>query len=108
MDPGLSEVFARHAHKHLFDEVHEVNVRDGGDLRIEGYGFATVFSIWTTIEECLNPPIVWDAGAAAGSPSSRSRAGALHLPGGHRAGGVRPRRARGGPLVPRWLRTCGG
>ncbi len=46
--------------KHLFDEVHEVNVRDGGDLRIEGYGFATVFSIWTTIEECLNPPIVWE------------------------------------------------
>ncbi len=60
MDPGLSEVFAAHAAKHLFDEVHEVNVRDGGDLRIEGYGFATVFSIWTTIEECLNPPIVWE------------------------------------------------
>ncbi len=59
MDPGLSEVFAAHASKHLFDEVHELNVRDGGDLRIEGYGFATVFSIWTTIEECLNPPIVW-------------------------------------------------
>lgn len=60
MDPGLSEVFAAHARKHLFDEIHELNVRDGGDLRIEGYGFATVFSIWTTIEECLNPPIVWE------------------------------------------------
>ena len=60
MDPGLSEVFAAHASKHLFDEVHEINVRDGGDLRIEGHGFATVFSIWTTIEECLNPPIVWE------------------------------------------------
>ena len=60
MDPGLSEVFAAHAAKHLFDEIHEVNVRDGGDLRIEGYGFATVFSIWTTIEECLNPPLIWE------------------------------------------------
>jgi saccharopine dehydrogenase-like NADP-dependent oxidoreductase len=60
MDPGLSEVFAAHASKHLFDEVHELNVRDGGDLRIEGYGFATVFSIWTTIEECLNPPLVYE------------------------------------------------
>jgi saccharopine dehydrogenase (NAD+, L-lysine forming) len=60
MDPGLSQVFAAHAQKHLFDEVHELNVRDGGDLRIEGYAFATVFSIWTTIEECLNPPIVWE------------------------------------------------
>ncbi len=61
MDPGLVDVFARHAATHLFDEVHEVHVRDGGDLEIPGYAFAPVFSIWTTIEECLNPPIVWDA-----------------------------------------------
>jgi saccharopine dehydrogenase (NAD+, L-lysine forming) len=61
MDPGLSEVFARYARDHLFDEVHEVHVRDGGDLAIPGYAFAPVFSIWTTIEECLNPPVVWDA-----------------------------------------------
>jgi saccharopine dehydrogenase-like NADP-dependent oxidoreductase len=60
MDPGLSDVFAKYAAKHLFDEIHEVNVRDGGDLRIEGYPFATVFSIWTTIEECLNPPVIWE------------------------------------------------
>ena len=43
MDPGLSQVFAAHARKHLFDEIHEVNVRDGGDLRIEGYRFATLY-----------------------------------------------------------------
>ena len=61
MDPGLSDVFARYAQDHLFDEVHEVHVRDGGDLAITGYAFAPVFSIWTTIEECLNPPVVWDA-----------------------------------------------
>ncbi|HEY7452459.1 MAG TPA: saccharopine dehydrogenase C-terminal domain-containing protein [Candidatus Limnocylindria bacterium] len=61
MDPGLSDVFARYAKDHLFDEVHEVHVRDGGDLEIAGYAFAPVFSIWTTIEECLNPPVVWDA-----------------------------------------------
>ena len=61
MDPGLVDVFARYAQKHLFDEVHEVHVRDGGDLAITGYAFAPVFSIWTTIEECLNPPILWDA-----------------------------------------------
>ena len=34
-------------------------MRDGGDLSIEGYAFAPVFSIWTTIEECLNPPLIW-------------------------------------------------
>ncbi|MFI5054307.1 MAG: saccharopine dehydrogenase family protein [Acidimicrobiia bacterium] len=60
MDPGLSEVFAAYAAKHHFDEIDGVHVRDGGDLRIEGYPFATVFSIWTTIEECLNPPIVFE------------------------------------------------
>ena len=60
MDPGLTDVFAAHAARHLFDEVHEVHVRDGGDLHIPGYAFAPVFSIWTTIEECLNPPVEWD------------------------------------------------
>jgi saccharopine dehydrogenase-like NADP-dependent oxidoreductase len=62
MDPGLSDVFAAYAAKHLFDEIDAVHVRDGGDLRVEGYPFAPVFSIWTTIEECLNPPILWERG----------------------------------------------
>jgi len=62
MDPGLTDVFAAHAAKHDFDEVHEVHVRDGGDLEIPGFAFAPVFSIWTTIEECLNPPIIWENG----------------------------------------------
>ncbi len=63
MDPGLTDVFAAHAKKHLFDEIDAVHVRDGGDLRITGYDFAPVFSIWTTIEECLNPPVIWADGA---------------------------------------------
>jgi saccharopine dehydrogenase-like NADP-dependent oxidoreductase len=62
MDPGLSDVFARYAADHLFDEVDEVHIRDGGDLHIPGFAFAPVFSIWTTIEECLNPPVVWQEG----------------------------------------------
>ena len=62
MDPGLTDVFAAHAAKHEFDEIHEIHVRDGGDLEIPGFAFAPVFSIWTTIEECLNPPIVWENG----------------------------------------------
>jgi saccharopine dehydrogenase-like NADP-dependent oxidoreductase len=62
MDPGLTDVFAAHAAKHLYDEIDEVHIRDGGDLHIPGYAFAPVFSIWTTIEECLNPPIVWQDG----------------------------------------------
>jgi saccharopine dehydrogenase (NAD+, L-lysine forming) len=35
-------------------------VRDGSDLVIEGHPFAPTFSVWTTIEECLNPPIRWE------------------------------------------------
>jgi saccharopine dehydrogenase-like NADP-dependent oxidoreductase len=62
MDPGLTDIFAAHAARHLFDEVDEVHIRDGGDLEIPGFAFAPVFSIWTTIEECLNPPVVWADG----------------------------------------------
>jgi saccharopine dehydrogenase (NAD+, L-lysine forming) len=62
VEPGLSDVFARYAADELFSELDEVAVRDGDDLVIEGYEFAPTFSIWTTIEECLNPPLVWERG----------------------------------------------
>ncbi|CAL9341978.1 saccharopine dehydrogenase family protein [Streptomyces sp. enrichment culture] len=60
VEPGLSDVFARYAADELFDEIDEIGVRDGADLRVEGYEFAPSFSIWTTIEECLNPPVVYE------------------------------------------------
>jgi saccharopine dehydrogenase (NAD+, L-lysine forming) len=60
VEPGLSDVFARHASDELFSSIAEVGVRDGADLVVEGYDFAPTFSIWTTIEECLNPPLIWE------------------------------------------------
>ncbi len=60
VEPGLSDVFARYASDHLFSEIDEVGVRDGADLVVDGYTFAPTFSIWTTIEECLNPPVIWE------------------------------------------------
>jgi saccharopine dehydrogenase (NAD+, L-lysine-forming) len=60
VEPGLSDVFARYAADHLFSEIDEIGVRDGANLVVEGYEFAPSFSIWTTIEECLNPPLVWE------------------------------------------------
>jgi len=60
VEPGLSDVFARYAADHLFSEVDELDVRDGANLAVRGYDFAPSFSIWTTIEECLNPPVVWE------------------------------------------------
>jgi len=62
VEPGLSDIFARHAADELFSSIAEVGVRDGADLVVEGYDFAPTFSIWTTIEECLNPPLVWERG----------------------------------------------
>ncbi|HWP64125.1 MAG TPA: saccharopine dehydrogenase C-terminal domain-containing protein [Candidatus Binatia bacterium] len=60
VEPGLSDVFARYAADELFAEIDEIGVRDGANLVVEGYAFAPSFSIWTTIEECLNPPVVWE------------------------------------------------
>jgi saccharopine dehydrogenase (NAD+, L-lysine forming) len=60
VEPGLADVFARYAADHLFGDIDEIGVRDGADLVVEGYDFAPTFSIWTTIEECLNPPLVWE------------------------------------------------
>jgi saccharopine dehydrogenase (NAD+, L-lysine forming) len=62
VEPGLSDVFARHAADTLFSEIDELGVRDGANLEVAGYDFAPTFSIWTTIEECLNPPVIWEAG----------------------------------------------
>lgn len=61
VEPGLSDVFARYAAEELFDEIEEIGVRDGANLTVDGYDFAPSFSIWTTIEECLNPPVVYEA-----------------------------------------------
>jgi saccharopine dehydrogenase (NAD+, L-lysine forming) len=60
VEPGASDVFARHAADELFSQIDEVGVRDGANLVVEGYDFAPTFSIWTTIEECLNPPVIWE------------------------------------------------
>jgi saccharopine dehydrogenase (NAD+, L-lysine-forming) len=60
VEPGMADVFAKYAALHLFDEIEEVGVRDGSNLVVHGYDFAPNFSIWTTIEECLNPPVIWE------------------------------------------------
>jgi saccharopine dehydrogenase (NAD+, L-lysine forming) len=65
VEPGLSDVFARYAADHLFSEIDELGTRDGANLVVTDENgeeiFAPSFSIWTTIEECLNPPVVYEA-----------------------------------------------
>jgi saccharopine dehydrogenase-like NADP-dependent oxidoreductase len=66
VEPGLSDVFARYAVDELFSEVDELGTRDGANLVVRDENgdeiFAPSFSIWTTIEECLNPPVIWEKG----------------------------------------------
>ncbi len=60
VEPGLADVFARYAADHLFSEIDELGVRDASDMVVHGHEFAPSFSIWTVIEECLNPPVIWE------------------------------------------------
>src|SRR6476620_8473028 len=66
VEPGLSDVFARYAADHLFGEIDELGTRDGANLGVTDDDgneiFAPSFSMWTTIEECLNPPVIWQDG----------------------------------------------
>ena len=75
VEPGFSDVAARYAADHLFSEIDEISVRDGADLVVEGYEFAPTFSIWTTIEECLNPALVWERGPRLVHDRAAVRAG---------------------------------
>ena len=68
VEPGLSDVFARYAADHLFSSIRDLGTRDGANLAVHDEDgnelFAPSFSIWTTIEECLNPPVIWEKARA--------------------------------------------
>ncbi|MBK6887219.1 MAG: saccharopine dehydrogenase NADP-binding domain-containing protein [Tetrasphaera sp.] len=76
VEPGLSDIFARYAQDNLFSEIEELGTRDGANLAYLGpdgnEGFAPGFSMWTIIEECLNPPVVWEADRAQAGGSLES------------------------------------
>ncbi|PRY33234.1 saccharopine dehydrogenase family protein [Pseudosporangium ferrugineum] len=82
VEPGLSDVFARYAADHLFSRIDEIGVRDGGNLVVEGYGFAPSFSVWTTIEECLNPPVIYERGRGWFTTEPLSEPETFDFPGG--------------------------
>ena len=77
VEPGLSNVFARYAADHLFDEIDEIGVRDGSNLSIDGFDFAPTFSIWT-----LNPPLVWEKGRGLFTTECFSEPEIFHFPAG--------------------------
>ncbi|MEU4242797.1 saccharopine dehydrogenase C-terminal domain-containing protein [Actinoplanes sp. NPDC026619] len=82
VEPGLSDIFAKYAAEHLFARIDEVGVRDGGNLVVEGYEFAPSFSVWTTIEECLNPPVIYEKGRGWFTTEPLSEPEMFDFPGG--------------------------
>lgn len=60
-DPGATNVFCAYAQKHLFDEIHQVDIVDcnGGD---HGKAFATNFNPEINIREVTAPGRFWERG----------------------------------------------
>ena len=82
VEPEMSDVFARYARDRLFSEIDEIGVRDGANLEIDGYSFAPTFSIWTTIEECLNPPVIYEKSRGFFTTEPFSEPETFHFPEG--------------------------
>ena len=64
IDPGVVNVFAKYAATHLFDEMTEVHVKDGGNLTVPGASEDTPvfgFNVWTVLDEVMNPNVEYDA-----------------------------------------------
>jgi saccharopine dehydrogenase-like NADP-dependent oxidoreductase len=85
-EPGISNIFARYAQDHLFSEVDEIKIMDGGNLVVKNDAgeeiFAPSFSIWTVIEECLNPPLLWEKGKGWFTTPPFSEPEVFEFPGG--------------------------
>ena len=105
VEPGMADIFARYAQDHLFDEIEEVGIRDGANIIIDGYEFAPNFSIWTTIEECLNPPVVYEEGKGWFTTEPFSEPEIFEFPDGIGRMEVVNVEHEEVLLVPRWVKT---
>ncbi|MBI3738798.1 MAG: saccharopine dehydrogenase NADP-binding domain-containing protein [Chloroflexi bacterium] len=105
VEPGMADVFARYAQDYLFDEIEEIGIRDGANLIIDGYEFAPSFSIWTTIEECLNPPIIWEQDKGWFTTAPFSEPEVFDFPGGIGKVEVVNVEHEEVLLVPRWVKA---
>jgi saccharopine dehydrogenase (NAD+, L-lysine-forming) len=105
VEPGMADVFARYAQDHLFDEIDEVGIRDGSNIEVRGYEFAPNFSIWTTIEECLNPPVIWETGKGWFTTEPFSEPEIFEFPGGIGPAEVVNVEHEEVLLVPRWVKS---
>jgi len=105
VEPGMADVFARYAQDHLFDEIDEIGIRDGANITIDGYDFAPSFSIWTTIEECLNPPVIYEEDKGWFTTEPFSEHETFEFPEGIGAIDVVNVEHEEVLLIPRWVKT---
>ena len=100
VEPGLADVFARYAADHLFSEIDEVGVRDGANLDGRGLRLRAVLLDLDDDRGVPQPAGHLREGPRLVHHRAVQRTGGLRLPGGHRPGRVRERRARGGAAHP--------
>jgi saccharopine dehydrogenase-like NADP-dependent oxidoreductase len=105
VEPGMADIFARYAQDHLFDEVQEIGIRDGANIEVRGYEFAPNFSIWTTIEECLNPPVIWEKDKGWFTTEPFSEPEVFDFPGGIGKVEVVNVEHEEVLLIPRWVKS---
>ncbi|MBU4225616.1 MAG: saccharopine dehydrogenase NADP-binding domain-containing protein [Chloroflexi bacterium] len=105
VEPGMADVFARYAQDYLFDEIDDIGIRDGSNIEVRGYEFAPSFSIWTTIEECLNPPVIWEKGKGWFTTEPFSEPEVFEFPEGIGKVEVVNVEHEEVLLIPRWVKT---
>ena len=105
VEPGMADVFARYAQDYLFDEIEEIGIRDGANIEVRGYEFAPNFSIWTTIVECLNPPVVFERNIGWFTTEPFSEPEVFEFPGGIGKVEVVNVEHEEVLLIPRWVKS---
>ena len=93
VEPGLSDVFARHAADELFSSIDELGVRDGANLVVDGYEFCP--DVLDLDDHRGVPERARHLGKGPWVVHDRAvqRARDVRLPSRHRSGRVRERRA---------------
>jgi len=104
-DPGMTDVFARYAQDHLFDEIEEIGVRDGASLTVEGYPFASTFSVSDMLDEYTAPAIVYEAGKGVFSVETFSEPEVFNFPEGIGALKCVNVEHEEVVLIPRWIKA---
>lgn len=82
VEPGMVDYFARFAERHFFDEIDELYVRDGSNLRHPANELVFGFSVTTTLMECLYGPHLYDHQKGIYSAEPLTLAEEFWLPGG--------------------------